>query len=178
MYPIRQPWNNYDMLRILFMKSVSFQSGVRKDVQSEVFNTQTMRNYYRKTERGKTPVGIIKRAAESVINEGISIRSAAKNYEICRVDLKRFIVLYRADSETASFGYKFSRRVFTDEQENVLSDYLKQSAQIYFGLTPRNVRTLAYECAKQFNLKIPDSWGERKQPGADWFTSFLKRQPA
>ncbi|KAG5866659.1 hypothetical protein JTB14_018604 [Gonioctena quinquepunctata] len=79
-----------------------------------------MRNFYRKTERGKTPVGIMKRAAESVINEGISIGSAAKNYEICRVGLKRFIYRYRSDSETASFGYKSSRRVSTDEQEKVL----------------------------------------------------------
>ncbi|KAG5866340.1 hypothetical protein JTB14_015183 [Gonioctena quinquepunctata] len=42
MYSIRQPWNNCDMLRILFVESFSFQSGVRKDVQSEVFDTQTI----------------------------------------------------------------------------------------------------------------------------------------
>ncbi|KAK6186097.1 hypothetical protein SNE40_008200 [Patella caerulea] len=64
-----------------------------------------------------------------------------------------------------SFGYTKPRQVFTDEQENQLATYLQHAASIYFGLSPREVRMLAYECAKPFNLLMPV------------FSAFLKRHP-
>lgn len=65
--------------------------------------------------------------------------------------------------------------VLTDDQESKLVTYLKHASSIYFGLCPRDVRLLAYECAKQFNITMPSSWCEKEIAGADWFSSFLKR---
>ncbi|XP_033760572.1 uncharacterized protein LOC117342503 [Pecten maximus] len=73
------------------------------------------------------------------------------------------------------FGYQRPRQVFSDGDETALVVYLKHASTIYFGLCPREVRLLAYECGKQFNIKMPASWSEKEIAGADWFSSFLKR---
>ena len=72
---------------------------------------------------------------------------------------------------------KFIVQVFNEEDETVLADYLHRSADIYFGLSPIDVRKLAYLVATKLNLKIPTSWTEKLAAGPDWFASFLKRHP-
>ena len=41
---------------------------------------------------------------------------------------------------------------------------------IYFGLSPTEVRTLAYQCAVTYNIKVPNSWQKNEEPGPGWFT--------
>lgn len=135
-----------------------------------------MRNYTRKTARGQASLEEMHCAADLVIQNGQSIRSVAKALGICRVSLNRFIQRRNTDPNT-TFGYRSARRVFNDEEETALNEYLTQSAQIYFGLTPKEVRCLAYECAVQYKKDMPDSWRHNKQAGADWFAAFLKRNP-
>lgn len=135
-----------------------------------------MRTYARKTGRGQTSLEEMHRAADLVTQNGQSIRSVAKALGICRVSLNRFIQRRNTDPDT-TFGYRSARRVFNDEEETALNKYLIQSAQIYFGLTPKEVRRLAYECAVQYNKDMPESWRQNKQAGADWFAAFLKRNP-
>ncbi len=72
---------------------------------------------------------------------------------------------------------KFIVQVFNKEDETLLADYLHRSAYIYFGLSPIDVRKLAYLVATKLNLKIPTSWTEKLAAGPDWFASFLKRHP-
>jgi hypothetical protein len=72
---------------------------------------------------------------------------------------------------------KFIVQVFNKEDETVLADYLHRSADIYFGLSPIDVRKLAYLVATKLNLQIPTSWTEKLAAGPDWFASFLKRHP-
>ena len=72
---------------------------------------------------------------------------------------------------------KFIVQVFNKEDETLLADYLHRSADIYFGLSPIDVRKLAYLVATKLNLKIPTSWTEKLAAGPDWFASFLKRHP-
>jgi len=59
--------------------------------------------------------------------------------------------------------------------ETMLCDYLKNSARMYFGLTPIEVRTLAYELGMKNNLKLPENWMEHCMAGEDWLRGFLKR---
>ena len=66
---------------------------------------------------------------------------------------------------------KFIVQVFNKEDETVLADYLHRSADIYFGLSPIDVRKLAYLVATKLNLKIPTSWTEKLAAGPDWFAS-------
>lgn len=67
--------------------------------------------------------------------------------------------------------------MFSEQNENLLSDYLLKAAHIYFGLSPKKVRTLAYEYANKLSLSIPESWVDKQIAGADWFASFMKRHP-
>ena len=60
--------------------------------------------------------------------------------------------------------------MFKLEQEVEISKYIKRAADIYFDLSPKDVRILAYQCAKHFGIAMPQSWTERESAGADWFT--------
>jgi len=42
-------------------------------------------------------------------------------------------------------------KVFTEEEEKLLEDYLKKAAALYYGLNPTEVRILAYEFAVKNN---------------------------
>ena len=55
-------------------------------------------------------------------------------------------------------GYSKPRLIFSQEQESALKNYLLQMASIFYGYTPKDVRSLAYECALQYKIKIPESW--------------------
>ncbi|XP_047129342.1 uncharacterized protein LOC124809333 [Hydra vulgaris] len=50
-------------------------------------------------------------------------------------------------------------------------------ASIFYSYTPKDVRSLAYECALQYKIKIPGSWTVNKMARKEWMTSFLKRNP-
>lgn len=72
-------------------------------------------------------------------------------------------------------GYFNGRNIFSKEQETVLADYLKRASDIYYGLTPKELRKFAFQYASANNLQIPASWTENKMAGPDWYTSFIKR---
>ena len=67
--------------------------------------------------------------------------------------------------------------MFEAEQENLLENYLMKASDIYFGLSPKEVRRFAYTYAVACNRTIPNSWTEFEMAGPDWFTGFLKRHP-
>lgn len=46
---------------------------------------------------------------------------------------------------------------------------------MYFGLSPKDIRKLAFEFAIKLNLKIPRNWTDNKIAGTDWFTAYLER---
>ena len=52
------------------------------------------------------------------------------------------------------------------------------TSEIYQGLSPKEVRKLAYQLALANNLPMHKTWLERKLAGAEWFTAFLKRHPS
>jgi hypothetical protein len=70
-----------------------------------------------------------------------------------------------------------SCRFSTRKDETLLAASLHRSADIYFGLSPIDVRKLAYLVATKLNQKIPTSWTEKLAAGPDWFASFMKRHP-
>src|SRR6218665_2540025 len=97
-------------------------------------------------------------------------------YTICHVSLFRFVKkLQQSTDKNVTLGYKRNRQIFTDEEEQKLSEYVKTASAIYFGLSPAAVRKLAFECAVMFKKVIPENWTSKKIAGADWFSGFLKR---
>ena len=65
--------------------------------------------------------------------------------------------------------------MFTDAQEIMIVEYLLKASDIYFILSPKEGRKLAYRFAKANSIEIPKSWYDKQQAGPDWLTSFLKR---
>lgn len=139
-----------------------------------------MRTYRRKTDHGKTPKDIMLRAAREVLINGRSRRSVARDFDIPSRTLTRYCSkLTQEDLEndsTVHVGYVRSRQVFSELEEQILSDYLKVSSDIYHGLTVREVKKLAYQYALSVGKKIPRAWHANQMAGKDWFTSFLKRK--
>lgn len=59
--------------------------------------------------------------------------------------------------------------------EDLMTDYIKKASNIYYGLSPKEVRKFAYQYGKANNITMPPSWAEKEMAGTDWFSSFLMR---
>ncbi|KAE9521524.1 hypothetical protein AGLY_018080 [Aphis glycines] len=157
-------------------------SGIADNSLCETFNMP--RHYIRKTNRGFT-AELIKAAADEVIIENKSVRSTAKKYNLCHVSLSRYVAKFKTSMNNdevsiPNVGYKGPKPIqglhpFSVDQEQILSQYIKNSADMYFGLTPRDIKQLAYQFAHKLGLKYPEVWGKNLMAGPDWFTKILKR---
>jgi hypothetical protein len=65
--------------------------------------------------------------------------------------------------------------VFSDTEEENLENCLKRASDIYYGLSAREVRKFAFECAVALNIQFPQRWKDMKMAGAELCTKFLKR---
>ncbi|KAK4887573.1 hypothetical protein RN001_003844 [Aquatica leii] len=81
-----------------------------KEVVNTVLQLEMPRNRLRTTNRGPDQ-NVIERAADLVMNEKVSVRKAAKTYDICHVTLQRFIKK-RNSNEDPQVGYKPHNKVF------------------------------------------------------------------
>lgn len=148
------------------------------------FTLQMVRTYKRKTDRTAANPDSIMAAAKAVKFRvpPISIRKAAEEFGVHCKTLERFYKKVTEQELTEGktlikLGYKKARAVFNQEEENRLEEYLKKASDIYFGLTPKEVRRLAYDYAKALSKEMPETWNENSMAGPDWFGSFLKRHP-
>lgn len=141
------------------------------------------RNRVRKTDRGLTDISQYKQAYEEVLN-GKSARAAAKDFGLCHVSLlryKRKREEHDADSDSHStvvMGYNSAKKVFSNEQETRIVDYINKATDMYGGsLSPKEIRRLAFELARKQKVSCPKSWILNEIAGEDWFSAFIKRHP-
>jgi len=124
----------------------------------------------------------MQKAALLCLENLMSERSAASQFNICHVSLNRYIKKFKLHRETGSclpaFGYRPHNKIFNDFQEKQFADYVHISADMYFGLNSKNIRKLAYEFSVKLDLTIPNSWKQNKEAGPDWIKDFLKRNPS
>nr|XP_033955950.1 mucin-2-like isoform X2 [Pseudochaenichthys georgianus] len=52
-----------------------------------------------------------------------------------------------------------------------------EAADLYYGLSSKEVPKYAYELAKNYECNFPQTWAEKERSGADWLTTFLKWHP-
>lgn len=67
------------------------------------------------------------------------------------------------------------KRVFDDEQERMLANYIKDAAMLRFGLTLKELKELAYQFAKANQIQYPSTWDSEKMAGEYWLRLFRKR---
>lgn len=65
-------------------------------------------------------------------------------------------------------------KIFGDDEEDELVDYITQMSAIGFGLTPQGVRKLAYQTAIENSIKMPVNWSKDKRAG--WYYLYLRRK--
>ena len=128
---------------------------------------------HRERKTSRVADGDTIRQAVAAVSEGASIRSTAKKYNLDHATLSRYVKKRQAGDE--SVGYRSASQVFSENDEKTLVQYLLKTAECFFGLTPLEVRALAYQYATANDINVPQSWRENRQAGKDWFTSFMKR---
>ena len=69
--------------------------------------------------------------------------------------LNRYIKKHRDGIPSSIPTYNTeSKQVFSEAQESELESYIKKAADIYFGLSPKDVRVLAFQFAKKFAIDV------------------------
>ncbi|KAK9694564.1 CENP-B N-terminal DNA-binding domain [Popillia japonica] len=100
-----------------------------------------------------------------LIRNGMSMRQASKTVGVPFATLKRY---YWKTKNTPSLeGLRLQpnysvNKMFTTEQEHILKDYINHCALLFYGLTSKECRQLAYQCVIINNLKMPPSWEKMK----------------
>lgn len=116
--------------------------------------------------------------ALKAVEVGSSIRQAAKDHNIAYPTFRRYANKWKEVGENMSLVPRYDiNRVFSEEQEKSLLEYYKECALLFYGLTVKDCRYVAYEMAKKNNLKIPPAWERDGLAGLEWFRSFKQRHP-
>lgn len=129
------------------------------------------RNTQRTTEKAQWTSDALLTAIAAV-KSGVSIRRAAKDHSI------PFSTLQERIKSADVTGPRLGRKaVFSPEQEASIVKQLITLSNMYYGLTPLQLRKVAFEYAEKLN--IPNTFDKTsKLAGKDWLAGFLNRNPS
>src|SRR6218665_2253770 len=131
------------------------------------------KDYTRKTDRGSYGEEALKRAL-AALRDGQSYHSVEKSFEIPRRTLQRHIKGQVLQPGRPILG-RF-RVTLSEEFENELVTRAIALQQRFYGMTPVDLRRLAFQLAEleklnhQFNM-------EKQMAGRKWLKEFLHRHP-
>lgn len=138
------------------------------------------RIYTKKTARSRKTKEEIKFAVTRVIQDGLKIRRVADDLGFSFSALQRHVQRAKCLPEGQQINYVYeanpaSRKVFTEEQESRLCEYLKMCSKMHYGLGTKETKQFAYEFAKHLRITYPREWDEHKSAGRDWLLGFMDR---
>lgn len=119
----------------------------------------------------------MKQAVRDVIENNMSLRKSAEQNGVKKSALANYVKKAKEQGiNNTSFIPGFNKsQVFSTEMEEILAQYLVKCAAMFYGLTPKQTKQLAYEFAIKNSLRVPDTWIRNKKAGKDWFTGFMLR---
>lgn len=145
-----------------------------------------VRNYKKKTNRSFTTISPedLLAAVREVDQNGSSIRSTAKKYGMnyktlgryCKKIPEKEILDLSIKVPSVEIGH-MSRKIFSKAEEQELAQYLIKASEMYMNLTPKRIRSIAYQVAIKNNIKHPTTWDTNLMAGEDWLTFFMLRHP-
>jgi hypothetical protein len=126
------------------------------------------RVYVRKSTRGEWSQQNVLSAIEA-LDEGTPLSTAAKQFKVPRNTLRRHWIKRNAKRPgEAKLG---KSTILSAETERALVDYTIRLAERGFGMTPKDVRSLAYEYVVMHN--VPNNFdADQKLAGKDWWAGF------
>lgn len=129
------------------------------------------RNYTRKTAILSYTAKDLQNALFAIRNDGRKIREAGRAFNIPESTLRK--KMSEKEPKPPRLGCK---PVFSEEIESELREYVLTLAKLFYGLTPRCLRRLAFRYAEQYNI-VHKFDKEKGLAGKDWLYGFLKRSP-
>lgn len=117
------------------------------------------------------------RAVHMHVYEKVGVRKSAKICNIPHSTLISYIKKYKDDKTIAMEPNYKTNKVFTNEQELQLKDYLIDCAQKFYGVTKNNCLKIVYQMAEKNGIAHPSTWEKNKKAGRDWWRSFKSRHP-
>jgi len=123
----------------------------------------------RKTQRASYTADAIHAAVVRIQQHGEKIRKVAMETGIDKSTLSRYVRKF-TDGIPTKVGYWSNRRVFSHVEEMELVNYLITLCKMYYGLTPMEVRRLAYELAYINGNPMSYNWMDNSLAGEDWCT--------
>ena len=82
----------------------------------------------------------------------------AENYAIPRSTLGGYIgKAKRYPNSSVKPSWK-SSTICNNEQETSLIQYVRDASAIFYGLKPKNVKTLTYQCSVKYDIEALKSW--------------------
>ncbi|KAB0800181.1 hypothetical protein PPYR_05921 [Photinus pyralis] len=91
--------------------------------------------------------------------------------------LRRYVLKYKTDKETSFTPNFVTSQIFSCHEESLLVEYLLTSANLHYGLTPKQTRKFAYEFGQANNKKLPENWKKNECASYDWLKGFMSRYP-
>ncbi|RVE49622.1 hypothetical protein evm_005754 [Chilo suppressalis] len=131
----------------------------------------------REGARKRVPIdeGKLRSAVGDVI-AGASIRGTAKGYGLAVMTLKRYVRKRKGTTTTDEIDYTPNYRhsqIFSTMEESELVNYLMMANKLYHGLTPKNVRQLAFQYAIENKKEVSLKWSENEEATYDLCTEFI-----
>lgn len=106
---------------------------------------------------GRFDENIMREAVNLIINDQKTIRAAAREKNLSFQTLSRYVKTFKENpSCRMAPNYKVNK-IFSNELEKALVDYIFQCSKMFYGLTIKDCRKLAYDLAKANNLRIPQN---------------------
>lgn len=117
--------------------------------------------------------------AIQLVQDGMSIRKASKE---CQLKYPTVRLYVKRNKENAGQSIRLTpnyevNKVFTSEEEEDIVKYIEHCAELFYGLTAKDCRRIAYQMAKVNNHNIPQSWIGTEMAGLEWLRAFRKRHP-
>lgn len=109
--------------------------------------------------------------------QGMSLRKAAKECDVHYPTLFRYYKKNENISDTELTNQRLTPHYDISEQETNLKEYVVDCATKFYGLSSKDVHSVAYQMAQINNIKYPESWNIEKLAGEEWLRSLRSRHP-
>lgn len=120
-------------------------------------------------------------AVKEVIS-GTSVRKASQIFKLPKSTIFKYVKINNQENNMNNLSIKpltnDVKKIFSEEEETKLYEYLKKAASLHFGLDIRTTRKLSYDYAKAIKKTIPNSWNKNEIAGREWLNGFRKRFPS